>query len=362
MKYLLRALRDAQAFTSGEVPEWVLVFPAGEVLIEDDAPCLMDEAAAKELLAHQQGRSSDMVIDYEHQTLTGERAPAAGWITALEWRADGLWARAKWTEAAAAHIAAKEYRYHSPVFAVRKSDRRIVKLYNVALTNQPRMRNVAALTALAAKFIIPETPEEPGGESMLKKLLKLLGLAETASEDEALAVVQTAVAAKQELAALKSVTTTIKPGEIAQPVACKEVLAALELGQDATAEQAVSAIAGIKAPARAAGELGVTVAKLQTELAALKSEGMVKQALAEGKTSPAELDAWARELAATHPEQFEKIVLKRPVGSVVPVQPAGALAPDKARQTEEDEVQLSVNKQLGISSETWKQYGPKKED
>ena len=42
-------------------------------------------------------RGTDLVIDYEHQSLKGGQAPAAGWIKDLEVREDGLWAQVEWT-------------------------------------------------------------------------------------------------------------------------------------------------------------------------------------------------------------------------------------------------------------------------
>lgn len=132
-----------------EPPEWWLVIPYGEVLIiGEDEPKIMDDEGALSVLQYFKSLGRDMVIDYEHQTLMNMQAPAAGWIKELQWRGkDGLWARTEWTHKGAEYIRNKEYKYFSPVMIHRKSDRRIVALIHVALTNEPRMMNVSAIAA-----------------------------------------------------------------------------------------------------------------------------------------------------------------------------------------------------------------------
>ncbi len=98
---------------------------------------------------------NDLPVDYGHQTLGGEYAApdgipkAAGWISKLWFSGTdgGLRALVSWTDRAREMIQADELRYPSPVFLVRKSDRRAVALHSVALTNKPAipaMERVAA--------------------------------------------------------------------------------------------------------------------------------------------------------------------------------------------------------------------------
>ena len=42
-----------------------------------------DDTSADVLIAEFDSRSRDLVIDFEHSTLTGSEAPAAGWIDRL---------------------------------------------------------------------------------------------------------------------------------------------------------------------------------------------------------------------------------------------------------------------------------------
>ncbi len=56
---------------------------------------------------------------------SGVRLPpghrAAGWIEELTWEdGKGIMARVAWTDKAAAHLAAREYKYFSPVFGIKK--------------------------------------------------------------------------------------------------------------------------------------------------------------------------------------------------------------------------------------------------
>ncbi len=93
-------------------------------------------------------RQRDLVIDYEHQTLSGDQAPAAGWIKTLTKTADGLAGDVKyWTDRGKSQLEAGEYRYFSPVLIFSKDGNRPVALHSVALTNHPALHGVAALVA-----------------------------------------------------------------------------------------------------------------------------------------------------------------------------------------------------------------------
>ncbi|MDX9862364.1 MAG: phage protease, partial [Rhodospirillales bacterium] len=123
---------------------------------------------------------TEIVVDYEHQTdqspKNGQAAPAAGWIKGFAARTDGLYGLVEWTSRARAYLAAREYRYLSPVFN-HTPDGRITRLLRAALTNAPALE----LTALARA-------EESMDE--LKELRRLIGL----PEDADLAVITAKVA------------------------------------------------------------------------------------------------------------------------------------------------------------------------
>lgn len=132
------------------VPGAVLIAPWGEVE-STNGRFVVDEESVSEVIAAFRAQGTDIPIDYEHQSLGGSyaspsgQAPAAGWIRAL--RAvppaeageglAGLFAEVEWTGGGRAKLAAREYRYLSPVVIVRRSDRRVVALHSAALTNKP---------------------------------------------------------------------------------------------------------------------------------------------------------------------------------------------------------------------------------
>jgi phage I-like protein len=94
------------------LPEWIRVLPQGLVELSDHRePFMVDQASLLSMAADFRSRGVDLVIDYEHQSLQGERAPAAGWIKELEARDDGLWAPVDWTRQARDYLEKKEYRY-----------------------------------------------------------------------------------------------------------------------------------------------------------------------------------------------------------------------------------------------------------
>ncbi len=142
--------------SQAHVPDRILVVPWGEVR-SAAGTFLADAEALTETVAEFEEHGTDLPIDYEHQSLGGSYssptglAPAAGWIKSLKQVAPeampcsdqtaacdaGLWAEVTWTDAARERLANRHYRYLSPVALVRRSDRRLVGLHSVALTNKP---------------------------------------------------------------------------------------------------------------------------------------------------------------------------------------------------------------------------------
>jgi phage I-like protein len=213
-KILLAAAAATFDLTSTEsgAPDAVRLLPAGEFRAADGRPdklpgWRLTPASAARNIAEMASRRSARVIDYEHATLrakeTGQKAPAAGWYEALEWRPDGLWAtQIDWTAAAAAEIAEKAYRYISPVFSYDQETGDIVQVLHAALTNDPGLDGLTDLAALTAQLNLQTPPTEDIEMSeVLKALLAALGLKETATPAEALAAVD---ALKANVVALRS--------------------------------------------------------------------------------------------------------------------------------------------------------------
>lgn len=171
-------------------PKSFLLCPYGEQHYtkdgKEDAFRFSPESADR-VIREFHSRARDLVIDYEHQTLTGGKAPAAGWIGDLEKTEKGLVAKVNyWTDAAADLLQKREYRYFSPTFLM--SGKEVAALHSVALTNHPAMHGVAALAAKDTAIINqPENPGKTKGNNMTKTelaLRKLLGDTALALSDE----------------------------------------------------------------------------------------------------------------------------------------------------------------------------------
>jgi phage I-like protein len=132
---------------------------------------------AQSILAEFRRHKTDLVIDYDHQTLkspdSGTPAPAAGWISDLRVDANGVWGTdIRWTEKAADFIRKGEYRYFSPVALYDEQSQTVRAIESVALTNIPRTNNQTPLTARAAASLIEKFQQERGGEMKWFQLLK----------------------------------------------------------------------------------------------------------------------------------------------------------------------------------------------
>jgi len=133
------------------------LLPLGEILLEGEDPVILDEQGIKAIIETFGRRGNDMVIDYEHQTMHYVQAPAAGWIKRMIDRGtDGLWVTVEWTARAMEYLKNREYRYFSPVFWFEEGTRRVFRIQNVALTNDPLINS---LKPIMAKMSLEEARE-----------------------------------------------------------------------------------------------------------------------------------------------------------------------------------------------------------
>ncbi len=68
-------------------PETIFVLPIGHV-VSSKGEFDVDEESYKAMKAQIAKRGVDLVVDYEHQTLKGCEAPAAGWVKELKLKMD----------------------------------------------------------------------------------------------------------------------------------------------------------------------------------------------------------------------------------------------------------------------------------
>jgi len=304
---------------SGQAPEWILLLPLGEVALGDGRErFLVDEAALKAMVQHFGERGVDLVIDYEHQTPSGHKAPAAGWIKELEARAEGLWARVEWTEEARRHLEAKEYRYFSPVLRLEKENRRPVALLHVALTNTPAINHLSPLVAKSRSqwpavsgqksgpqaFLEIWQPaathlhEEKNLEELLERMKSAMGLNAETSGEEVLAL------------AVEKLNTI--------PV-FMEAANLLGLPDEASAAQIKGAVSALQSNMEQLRQVQEEFAALKAELAEQEVQEAVQGALKAGKIYPYQKETALR-YARNDMEGFKTFIEK-----ALPVVPLGEL-------------------------------------
>ena len=278
------------------VPEYVQVLPSGRVDPKGKPPFEVDEEAAGLIMSAFGKSSTDLVIDYEHQSLAGIEAPAAGWIKGLDDRGgEGIWARVQWTARAQEYLMKREYRYLSPVVLVRKRDGRAVELLGAALTNLPAIDGMMPVVNAARPL--------PGGEAALEEghykavyegVLSLMGLPEGAGLE----------AVKARVASLMEPSGFVR-------------------------------LADYEA--------------LKARLKARETDALIKEAMTDGRLTPP-LVPWARSYAAMDIDGFREYL-----GRACPAAPLSARTWEEGPTV--DHAQREVNRLLGIKDEDFVRGG-----
>ena len=316
----------------GKAPVWILLFKEGWGKLDGEGKFLVDRQAYDALVKAVASRGNDIVFDYEHQTVQNTKAPASGWIKEIRYDDGvGIMARMDWTEEAIEYITKNEYRYFSPVFMVRKSDKRVVDLHSVALTNVPKTNH---LTPLLAK--LGATLKEENDMDFLKKIIAKLGMADDATEDAVIEAVEK----------LKN-----KPPETKEVIA-KDVLAALDLKEESDTSVVVASIHALKQTEKGMVSQAA-FQELQKKLVARDADEIVAKALVDGKITPEQKD-WAHEYAERDLEGFKTFAAKAPV--VIPLKKL----PGKQTEVDQaniDEATKTVAKMMDVSTEDIKKYG-----
>jgi len=316
-------------------PTEVQVIPFGRH-DTDKGAFVLDESSVRSIMADFNSRKNQMVIDYEHQTLRGGVAPAAGWINGLVDKGrDGLWAEVEWTERATQYLGGCEYRYLSPVFLKSADDDRVVRLLNAALTNQPAIDGMVPVTGAEGdeKDVFDDAGDGPRTnrqkkEAAMQKVLESLGLKGAGGEEK---IVETIGAMRRELDGLGNTL--------------EKVRVVLGLGAEATGAELEGAALAMKQEA-------VGAISLKQRLEGQEAEAQVELAMKEGKVTPAQKE-WAIDYALRDAEAFRAFVAKTPV--VVPMGEAS-----KAMEVKSPmgicPVQAMVNRSLGLSDDKFMRF------
>ena len=302
------------------------MLPLGQVNLGDDREAFSTDARAlAEVQTAWRDRGIDMVIDYEHQTMMGIEAPAAGWIKELDARHDGLWARVDWTQNAYERIMNREYRYISPVVEL-DENRNLTGLLNVALTNYPAINNLDPLT-LKKQEEAARTKEK---DRMKGKLLEILGLKTETDETEILSLVESGHNAFGFLEDL---------GEV--------------LGVKPSASEIKGAVMALKTSPDVISRLQGEVDQLKAERASETAEKQLELALRAGKITPA-MREWALNYAKTDPKGFEAYVANAPkivpIGEELPEHQGEGAKTETIALTAEDK---KLARLMGVSEENY---------
>ncbi|RJP17902.1 MAG: hypothetical protein C4529_13915 [Deltaproteobacteria bacterium] len=293
----------AQALPEG-LSEWIHLLPAGEIVTRDGRGPYRNtnpQAIVEEFISY----GMPIAIDYEHQSLDAEEktapTPAAGWIHELEIRGGEIWARVEWNERAAEMIAAKEYRYISPVFQYDPKTGVVNRIVGAGLTNRPNLY----LQAVARQ----------GGNmnELIERLCCMLNLPVTSTTDEIVLhlqrlidLVQGNAASAQAIAKAMSLPDGTELPAIATAVASR-------LAADPDPARFV--------PRAEHDRVASTLQQLQEQGKKDEAARKVADAIAARKVSPG-MKSWAIDYATTDPQGFAAYVAAAPAivaqGSIAP--------------------------------------------
>ncbi|MVA79881.1 hypothetical protein GOZ89_10690 [Agrobacterium vitis] len=323
---------DAALPAEGTAGHWIMLLPVGSFSGRDGRGpySTKDLEGMRQVIAATQQRagSTELVVDYDHQTQfaavpgVGGKAPAAGWIKQLDARSDGLYGLVEWTDKAAQAIRASEYRYISPVYQHDKSGQ-VLRLISAGLTNVPNL-DLAAVAASA----------QPNQEHDMKKIAAALGLSEDADENAILTAINSVLTGNAAIAAAAGLSATAKPAEIV--TAINSARADVDPTKFVPIEQVTALQTGLKA--------------LQTKIEGEEAETAVNRAISEGRLAPA-LKAWGLDLHKKDAAAFKAFADASPV--LTATQRAGAVPPGAQADADLTTEDQAVMSQMGLSKEAF---------
>jgi len=319
----------------------VLLMPDGQVK-SSSGDFVVDPDSFAEMATEFKRRGIDIVIDYEHQTLTeynsrpDGQAPAAGWIKKLHYeKGRGVVATVEWNAEASEAIRGKRYKYLSPVVRVRKSDNKAIALHSAALTNTPAIERMEALAAKARQSGTRQAGmEQPGKETtMPSTMLKVLeDPAAAGSAEEKLTALRKMLGLAEEAGAVQILAAAVVALERMKGdnAVANSVRSRLNLPAEATVDAVVVALAhrlGTDTELTVLRERLATIERTDKER---KRDTLIEDAVKANKINPHDKEAFAaaQKLALESPEQFA-LVLK----GIIPAVSGGRTTPPATTTT-----------------------------
>lgn len=308
--------------------QWVHLVPAGTTMGRDGrGPYTLDAPAVAAAFAQ---HGADLPVDYEHQMLTASQksgpVPAAGWITAVQAKEDGLWGKVQWTAQAAQLLKDRAYRYVSAVFD-HMPDGRVIRLKGAGLVHAPNLPLQAAASQQHDLTTTAAQGARMNFDELMERLRYLLNLptltdaagviAELEKVKTKLQAAETTVAAQsQQIATLtqtaaQSAQTTPDPAKWIPAAQYQLVCAQLTTAQKGQAKSAV--------------------------------DEAVTAAMSQGKVAPALRD-WATSYATSDLAGFKAFVASSPVIVAAQAQitpPTGAAVTTAAQALNDSDRQVA---------------------
>ena len=196
--------RSASSALPGQfvMPEngWFHLAPIGEFPHAESGAVQVIDAEAVQAMATAFQAGTELLIDFEHESHDPDkRTEAAGWIQNVEARADGLWMQPRWSDSGTACILGGRYRYISPVWLAKDCQQlsgnrvRPLRINDAGLTNSPNLKGLVPLANRQGNPAPDPTKKTPTTMDYKSQLLKMLGLAADATDEQITAAIQAAL-------------------------------------------------------------------------------------------------------------------------------------------------------------------------
>ncbi|MFB2712251.1 phage protease [Aeromonas veronii] len=365
------AVLDAKLTPQGD--GWYQLLPVGPFRARDGRPFdvasghwQLDGQIAAALIARAKALGQDILIDYDHQTLktdqNGQPAPAAGWYNSdeIEWReGQGLFIKPRWTERAAALVAAKEYRFLSAVFPY-DAQGRPLELRMTAITNDPGvvgMQALAALSALPASSLISTQPGQLATsshvaqqeKSMNEHLIALLGKLGIQPGADGQFTAEQGTAA---LAALDTLQASAKKTPELEAALSAEKASLAALKATVSTKQGGQIDLAKYVPVETYNALVTEVATLSAKVETTDAATLIKEARTQGKVVAAEEEYLTAYAAQKGVAALKALLEPRPaIAALAASQTTQVTLPDRAENAVLSADDKYAADQLGISYE-----------
>lgn len=338
----------------------IQLLPAGAFRAADDSgrpehaqAWVVNAEIAAKLVAQIAARANPLVVDYEHQTFlcadNGQPAIAAGWIIAARWEEPsdtsegGLFATVEWTARAKQHITDNEYKFISPVFHHEKTTGVITKIVNAALTNNPAIDGMEAVSARLTAQLNQPKENTMDLDELLERVRYLLNLPTLTTPEQVAVELQKAV-------------DLIKAGET------DAVVSATALGVVGMALAGKVEIALLKAAKPNPTEYVpvATFDAVKSELVTLRAtqlagevEGVLQAALTANRIQPHEVE-WLRSVGKQDIALLKQRVATAPVLAALAGTQTGGVAPVGNAPDALSDAELAMCRQFGVSADEFK--------